>query len=222
MFHYLWAKCLKILGDLARSRIVKILKNIYIITLRVKNILTYYNMYLLRSYMCYMCYICRTASIGFSILRVCKLLCVVSIRCWWARLLDNWSNIHLWVNTHSSKYLHVNLFCFVRLSTHSFKWVPLWPGLLWFVYVTTIGNNIFIFSLVKNNSTEFIWDFNVNFFVFHFYPNLHLARKPEKVDHIDVAGCIGDVIKAYTALYYQARVCGGETILIFNGASVST
>ena len=50
---------------------------------------------------------------------------------------------------------------------------------------------------------------------------LLLARKPEKVDHIDAAGCIGDVIKAYTALHYQARVCGGETILIFDGASVS-
>lgn len=51
--------------------------------------------------------------------------------------------------------------------------------------------------------------------------NLCSARKPEKVDHIDAAGCIGDVVRAYTALYYQARVCGGETILIFNGASVS-
>ena len=47
-------------------------------------------------------------------------------------------------------------------------------------------------------------------------------RKPEKVDHIDAAGCIGDVIRAYTALHYQARVCGGETILVVNGASVST
>lgn len=46
-----------------------------------------------------------------------------------------------------------------------------------------------------------------------------VARKPEKVDHIDAAGCIGDVVKAYTALQYQARVCGGETVLIFNGAS---
>lgn len=46
-----------------------------------------------------------------------------------------------------------------------------------------------------------------------------VARKPEKVDHIDAAGCIGDVVKAYTALHYQARVCGGETVLIFNGAS---
>ncbi|XP_058952124.2 quinone oxidoreductase-like protein 1 [Pocillopora verrucosa] len=48
-----------------------------------------------------------------------------------------------------------------------------------------------------------------------------VAQKPEKVDHIDAAGCIGDVVRAYTALYYQARVCGGETILIFNGASAS-
>lgn len=48
-----------------------------------------------------------------------------------------------------------------------------------------------------------------------------LARKPEKVDHIDAAGCIGDVVKAYTALHYQARVCSGETVLILNGASAS-
>lgn len=48
-----------------------------------------------------------------------------------------------------------------------------------------------------------------------------LVQKPEKVDHIDAAGCIGDVIKAYTALHYQARVCSGETVLILNGASVS-
>ena len=41
------------------------------------------------------------------------------------------------------------------------------------------------------------------------------------MDHIDAAGCIGDVIKAYTALHYQARVCSGETVLILNGASVS-
>lgn len=47
------------------------------------------------------------------------------------------------------------------------------------------------------------------------------VRKPEKIDHIDAAGCIGDVVRAYTALHYQARVCGGETVLIFNGASVS-
>ena len=51
---------------------------------------------------------------------------------------------------------------------------------------------------------------------------LPLARKPEKVDHIDAAGCIGDVVKAYTALHYQARVCSGETVLILNGASVIT
>jgi len=48
-----------------------------------------------------------------------------------------------------------------------------------------------------------------------------VVRKPEKVDHIDAAGCVGDVVKAYTALHYQARVCGGETLLIFNGASSS-
>ena len=48
-----------------------------------------------------------------------------------------------------------------------------------------------------------------------------IARKPEKVDHIDAAGCIGDVVKAYTALHYQGRVCSGETVLILNGASVS-
>ena len=56
-----------------------------------------------------------------------------------------------------------------------------------------------------------------NYSRFYFF----LVRKPEKIDHIDAAGCIGDVVRAYTALHYQARVCGGETVLIFNGASVS-
>ena len=33
------------------------------------------------------------------------------------------------------------------------------------------------------------------------------------------AGGIGDCIKAYTALHYQARVCAGDTVLILDGAS---
>ncbi|EDO38566.1 predicted protein [Nematostella vectensis] len=46
-----------------------------------------------------------------------------------------------------------------------------------------------------------------------------LVSKPEKVGHVDAAACIGDGIKAYTGLFYQAHVCGGETVLIMDGAS---
>ena len=42
-----------------------------------------------------------------------------------------------------------------------------------------------------------------------------------KVGHVDTAGCIGDGVKAYTALHYLARMCAGETVLILDGATVS-
>ena len=45
-------------------------------------------------------------------------------------------------------------------------------------------------------------------------------KKPSKVNFADAACCVGDGIKAYTALHYQANVCGGETVLVMNGASV--
>jgi len=36
---------------------------------------------------------------------------------------------------------------------------------------------------------------------------------------VEAAGCIGDAVKAYTALHYLGRMCSGETVLILNGAS---
>ena len=45
-------------------------------------------------------------------------------------------------------------------------------------------------------------------------------KKPSKVNFADAACCVGDGIKAYTALHYQANICGGETVLVMNGASV--
>lgn len=48
-----------------------------------------------------------------------------------------------------------------------------------------------------------------------------LVHKPLKVGHVDAAGCIGDGVKAYTALHYLARMCAGETVLILDGATSS-
>ena len=45
-------------------------------------------------------------------------------------------------------------------------------------------------------------------------------KKPTNVGHVDAAAAIGDALKAYTALYYLAKVSSGDTILICNGASV--
>lgn len=41
-----------------------------------------------------------------------------------------------------------------------------------------------------------------------------LAIKPKGVSFTDAAAVIGDAIKSYTALYYQGRICAGETILV--------
>ena len=46
-------------------------------------------------------------------------------------------------------------------------------------------------------------------------------RKPENVSHVDAACAIGDSIKAYTALFYQAKIQSGETILIMDACSVN-
>ena len=35
----------------------------------------------------------------------------------------------------------------------------------------------------------------------------------------DAAAGIGDCVRAYTALHYQAQVCAGDTVLILDGAS---
>lgn len=45
-------------------------------------------------------------------------------------------------------------------------------------------------------------------------------KKPAKVSFTDAACCIGDGVKAYTALHYKANICGGETVLVLNGATV--
>lgn len=45
-------------------------------------------------------------------------------------------------------------------------------------------------------------------------------KKPSKVSFADAACCIGDGIKAYIALHYKANLCGGETVLVMNGARV--
>ncbi|XP_004209592.2 quinone oxidoreductase-like protein 1 isoform X1 [Hydra vulgaris] len=45
-----------------------------------------------------------------------------------------------------------------------------------------------------------------------------LVQKPESVSHLDASCSIGDGVKAYTALFYQAKLLSNETILIF-GAS---
>lgn len=47
----------------------------------------------------------------------------------------------------------------------------------------------------------------------------NIVKKPSKVNFADAACCVGDGIKAYTALHYQANICGGETVLVMNGAS---
>ena len=37
------------------------------------------------------------------------------------------------------------------------------------------------------------------------------VKKPTSVSYVEAAGCIGDAVKAYTALHYLGRMCSGET-----------
>ncbi|XP_052810186.1 quinone oxidoreductase-like protein 1 [Mya arenaria] len=46
-----------------------------------------------------------------------------------------------------------------------------------------------------------------------------LVSKPRMLSHVDAAGGIGDCVRAYSALHYQARICAGDTVLILDGAS---
>ncbi|XP_060608471.1 quinone oxidoreductase-like protein 1 [Ruditapes philippinarum] len=46
-----------------------------------------------------------------------------------------------------------------------------------------------------------------------------LVKKPRMLSYVDAAGGIGDCVKAYTALHYQARICAGDTVLVIDGAS---
>jgi len=46
-----------------------------------------------------------------------------------------------------------------------------------------------------------------------------VALKPEKISFVNAAGCIGDALKAFTALHYLGRLCSGQTVLVLDGAS---
>lgn len=46
-----------------------------------------------------------------------------------------------------------------------------------------------------------------------------VVKKPDRLSYEAAVAGIGDCLKAYTALYYQAHVCGGDTVLIIDGAS---
>lgn len=51
------------------------------------------------------------------------------------------------------------------------------------------------------------------------FQEFDLVKKPKKVSFVDAAGCIGDSVKAYTALHYLGRMASGHTVLVLNGAS---
>lgn len=46
-----------------------------------------------------------------------------------------------------------------------------------------------------------------------------VVRKPDRLSYAEAAVGVGDLVRAYTALHYQARVCGGDTVLIMDGAT---
>ena len=46
-----------------------------------------------------------------------------------------------------------------------------------------------------------------------------VVKKPDRLSFEQAAAGIGDSVKAYTALFYQARVCSGDTVLIIDGAT---
>lgn len=46
-----------------------------------------------------------------------------------------------------------------------------------------------------------------------------VVKKPDRLSYEAAVAGMGDCLKAYTALYYQAHVCGGDTVLIIDGAS---
>ena len=48
-----------------------------------------------------------------------------------------------------------------------------------------------------------------------------LVLKPSAVKHTDAVCVLSDAVKAYTALYYLAKIQSGDTVLLFNADSVS-
>lgn len=49
---------------------------------------------------------------------------------------------------------------------------------------------------------------------------MSLVQKPEKLSSVCVAGALRDGVRAYTALHTHACMAAGNTILVFDGASV--
>ena len=45
------------------------------------------------------------------------------------------------------------------------------------------------------------------------------VKVPDALSLVEVAACLGDGLRAYTALHYLARLCGGDSVVIMNGAS---
>lgn len=48
------------------------------------------------------------------------------------------------------------------------------------------------------------------------------VQKPEKLSSVFAAGALRDGVCAYTALHTHARMAAGHTLLVMDGASVST
>ncbi|KAL5009818.1 hypothetical protein ScPMuIL_012123 [Solemya velum] len=46
-----------------------------------------------------------------------------------------------------------------------------------------------------------------------------VVKKPETLSFEEAAAGIGELVKAYTALFYQGHVCSGDTILVLDGAT---
>lgn len=46
-----------------------------------------------------------------------------------------------------------------------------------------------------------------------------VVLKPNGVTFVDAAGCIGDAVKAYTALHYLGRLISGDAVIVLDGAS---
>ena len=64
---------------------------------------------------------------------------------------------------------------------------------------------MFQYSVFLCYATVYPTDTSFNFF-FSFS-----VIKPNGVTFVDAAGCIGDAVKAYTALHYLGRLISGDT-----------
>lgn len=55
--------------------------------------------------------------------------------------------------------------------------------------------------------------------VWKLFSALFSVKKPDRLSYEEAVAGIGDCLKAYTAMYYQAHVCGGDTVLVIDGAT---